>query len=125
MGPTVCELEGPIPILNNSKTLTAMFFFRACLCDDPNPVQGQYEDNSMGQLLLYYTEHCHLCDEAETLLQIAGLGDRYSKVEIENDPGLLELYEIHIPVLKRVDNNKELFWPFDQGELALFLGNGT
>lgn len=79
----------------------------------------------MGQLLLYYTEHCHLCDEAETLLQIAGLGDRYLKVEIENDPGLLELYEIHIPVLKRVDNNKELFWPFDQGELALFLGKGT
>src|SRR5699024_4318147 len=24
IGPTVCELDGPIPILNNSKTLTAM-----------------------------------------------------------------------------------------------------
>lgn len=79
----------------------------------------------MGQLLLYYTEHCHLCDEAETLLQMAGLGESYSKVEIENDPGLLERYEIHIPVLKRVDTNQELFWPFGQRELALFLGTET
>ncbi len=75
----------------------------------------------MSQLLLYYTEHCHLCDEAESLLQMAGLGGTYSKVEIENDPGLLELYEIHIPVLKRVDIQKELFWPFGQRELAVFL----
>ena len=42
----------------------------------------------MSQLNLYYTEHCHLCDEAETLLHAAGLGECYTKVEIENDPGL-------------------------------------
>ena len=75
----------------------------------------------MSQLLLYYTQHCHLCDEAESLLQMAGLGDAYAKVEIENDPGLLERYEIHIPVLKRIDTQKELFWPFGQPELAAFL----
>jgi len=27
IGPTVCELEGPMPIVNNSKTLTAMSCF--------------------------------------------------------------------------------------------------
>jgi len=78
----------------------------------------------MSRLLLYYTEHCHLCDEAEALLQAAGLGDGYTKVEIADDPGLLALYEILIPVLKRTDNEEELKWPFGQGELARFLAPG-
>jgi len=75
----------------------------------------------MSRLLLYYTEHCHLCDEAEALLQAAGLGDVYIKVEIADDPGLLELYEILIPVLKRTDNDTALNWPFGKSELAEFL----
>jgi len=79
----------------------------------------------MSRLLLYYTEHCHLCEEAEALLQAAGLGDVYSKVEIEDDPGLLERYAIHIPVLQRADNQMELYWPFGEGELAEFLAAGS
>lgn len=75
----------------------------------------------MSQLILYYTEYCHLCDEAEALLHAAGFGEYYTKVEIEDDPSLLQRYEIHIPVLKHVDNKKELFWPFGQQELAQFL----
>ena len=74
----------------------------------------------MSQLVLYYTEHCHLCDEAEALLHAAGYGECYTKVEIENNPGLLMLYEIHIPVLKRTDSEKELFWPFGKLELTEF-----
>jgi predicted DCC family thiol-disulfide oxidoreductase YuxK len=78
----------------------------------------------MSQLIIYYTEHCHLCDEAEALLLASGYGERYTKVEIDDDPGLLMLYEIHIPVLKRTDNNSELFWPFDQQQLAGFMETG-
>lgn len=78
----------------------------------------------MSHLLLYYTEHCHLCDEAEALLHAAGYAECYTKVEIENDPALLALYEIHIPVLKHIDNKEELFWPFGQLELAMFLETG-
>lgn len=78
----------------------------------------------MSRLLLYYTEHCHLCDEAEALLQAAKLGEIYTKVEIEDDPGLLARYEIHIPVLKRTDNDTELYWPFGPDELADFLAGG-
>ncbi len=75
----------------------------------------------MSQLILYYTEFCHLCDEAETLLHAAGLSECFDKVEIDDDPGLLDRYEIYIPVLKRNDNQQELFWPFDQLQLATFL----
>jgi hypothetical protein len=75
----------------------------------------------MSQLILYYTEFCHLCDEAESLLLAAGLGEHYEKVEIDDNPELLERYEIHIPVVKRIDNQLELFWPFDELSLAAFL----
>jgi len=76
----------------------------------------------MSQLILYYTEYCHLCDEAEGLLLAAGLIDSYEKIEIDDDPDLLKRYEIYIPVLKRIDNQQELFWPFNQQELAEFFG---
>ncbi len=75
----------------------------------------------MNQLILYYTEYCHLCDEAESLMLAAGLSETYEKIDIVDDPELLERYEIYIPVIKRVDNQRELFWPFKQQELAAFL----
>ena len=74
----------------------------------------------MSQMILYYTEYCHLCDEAEALLQASGYGECYTKVEIEDKPDLLKLYEIHIPVLQRSDNREELFWPFGAMELKKF-----
>ena len=77
----------------------------------------------MSQLILYYTEYCHLCDEAETLMLAAGLSERYEKIDIDTNPELLERYEIYIPVLKRIDTQQELFWPFEQQELAVFLGD--
>lgn len=75
----------------------------------------------MSQLILYYQPECHLCDEAEDLLRAAGLGESYLKVDIETDLELLKRYGIYVPVLERKDNQKELFWPFDHGELAAFL----
>lgn len=75
----------------------------------------------MCELILYYQPDCHLCDEAESLLHSAGLGERYQKVDIETDLELLKQYGIHVPVLMREDNGQELFWPFDEVQLAVFL----
>jgi hypothetical protein len=75
----------------------------------------------MSRLILYYQPDCHLCDEAERLMHMSGLGESYQKVDIETDLDLLKNYGIHVPVLKREDNKKELFWPFDQTGLATFL----
>ncbi len=75
----------------------------------------------MSHIILYYQPECHLCDEAETLLCAAGLGERYHKVDIETDLALLKLYGIHVPVLKRSDNQQELFWPFDLQKVEAFI----
>jgi len=79
----------------------------------------------MSRLLLYYTEHCHLCEEAEALLRAAGLGDVCTKVEIADDPALLELYETSIPVLKRAADGMALYWPFGARELDEFMAAGS
>ena len=75
----------------------------------------------MSQLILYYQPECHLCDEAEELLFSSGLAGSYQEVNIEEDLDLLKRYGIHVPVLERTDNGKELFWPFDAVKLTTFL----
>jgi len=75
----------------------------------------------MNQLILYYQPDCHLCDDAEVLMHDAGLVGAYQKVDIETDLELLKRYGIHVPVLQRVDDQKELFWPFDLVGLAAFV----
>lgn len=79
----------------------------------------------MSQLILYYQPECHLCDDAEQLLYVSGLGGSYQKVDIESDLDLLKQYGIHVPVLMRNDSGRELFWPFDAEELAAFLEPAT
>ena len=77
----------------------------------------------MSQLILYYQPDCHLCDEAESLLFASGLGESYQKVDIESDLELHKRNGIHVPVLLRGDNGTELFWPFEQAQIAAFLGS--
>jgi len=74
----------------------------------------------MRKFILFYQPDCHLCDEAETLLQALGLVESCLKVDISGDPELLMRYEIHVPVLQRADDQAELFWPFGKAELEGF-----
>jgi glutaredoxin len=71
------------------------------------------------KLLLYGTRHCHLCEQAEGLLEAAGMSAEY--VDIASDNALLEKYRIRIPVLRRDDNCAELDWPFDAPALQRFI----
>jgi len=71
-------------------------------------------------LTLYSTSHCHLCELAEALVQKMCLQNsvKFNVVEIADNPALLEQYGIKIPVLKRIDNNKEISWPFTEMDIA-------
>lgn len=75
------------------------------------------------QPILYGTSACHLCEQAEDLLQQAtreGLGRDFIKVDISDSEDLMTRYGLRIPVLKRRDG-AELGWPFSAPELAAFL----
>ena len=75
----------------------------------------------MAELILYHTEFCHLCEEAESIMLQAGLNARYRKVDIDDDENLLKQYGVRIPVIKRLDTGRELSWPFDLNGLSAFL----
>jgi hypothetical protein len=77
----------------------------------------------MQPMILYFQEDCHLCDDAEVLLLAGGYAGDYRKVDIESDLELLKTYGIHVPVLQRMDNGKQLFWPFDLDAVNGFLSD--
>lgn len=77
----------------------------------------------MKQLVLYTTSHCHLCEQAEALL--IHLKDQYEinliPIEISDDDELTEKYGIKIPVIKRIDNQTELNWPFSENDIVMLI----
>lgn len=66
---------------------------------------------------LYGTACCHLCDEAEAVLQLVGV--HAVAIDIADDDSLLEKYGTRIPVLRRA--GAELGWPFDAEAVIRFL----
>jgi glutaredoxin len=72
------------------------------------------------EIKLYGTTFCHLCEEAEAILQ--GLGIEAEHIDIaESEDALMEKYGTRIPVLQRVDTGAELGWPFDAAMALKFL----
>lgn len=69
-----------------------------------------HESTTM-KLVLYGTTHCHLCEQAETLLQSVGVEAEH--IDIAGDDALFEKYGVRIPVVKREDTGAELGWPFE------------
>src|SRR5690606_15682922 len=120
IGPTVCEDEGPIPILNRSKRLTAMARVPCdCRLFYARPGRLARYLNAM-RLTLIQRDDCQLCDEAWDVLAAAGVPD-FDPLWIDGDIGLEARYRTRIPVLRREDSGAELDWPFDAGTVQGFL----
>ena len=72
---------------------------------------------------LYSSEGCHLCEQALALIGNV-IPDHHIKVidivdnEIEDEQNLVQLYGVHIPVLERLSDNTQLFWPFEQSHVV-------
>jgi hypothetical protein len=79
------------------------------------------------QFLLYSTGSCHLCEQAEALLQTLVLPEpvMLDVVDISDDDALVQRYGTRIPVLARVseqgEGTAELGWPFDAATATAFL----
>ena len=78
---------------------------------------------SQAELLLFSRADCHLCDQAEALVNALLIGSPWqlTKVDIDNDPALKQRYETSIPVLLRCDNQQALNWPFPQSRVRSLL----
>jgi len=74
-------------------------------------------------LKLYTTSHCHLCDEALSLVMQLCNADEVSLIEISDDQDLIDTYGTRIPVLQRLDTLAEIGWPFNSQDLMKFLGH--
>ncbi|MDP3745164.1 MAG: glutaredoxin family protein [Methylotenera sp.] len=74
-------------------------------------------------LNLYSTSHCHLCEQAEALLvtlsKQCDIG--WVLIEITDDAKLLENYGQKIPVLKRLNDQSEMEWPFTISDIKRFI----
>lgn len=77
----------------------------------------------MAHLRLYTTLGCHLCEQAEQLLNdqqaIADLD--WDAIEIADTQALIETYGVRIPVLQWSSNACELGWPFTAEQLHRWL----
>lgn len=71
------------------------------------------------KLVLYGTTFCHLCEQAEAVLQAIGVEAEH--IDIAEDDALLEMYGVRIPVMKREDTGEELGWPFDAAAVRRFI----
>lgn len=73
----------------------------------------------MPAYILYSSDGCHLCEQAYALC-LPLLAD-IKVVDIVDDENLVEEYGVHIPVLKRIDNSQQLFWPFSVEQIKAFI----
>lgn len=73
----------------------------------------------MSELIFYTTAGCHLCEDAQRLLEylISETGVSVEVVDISSSEALVDLYGIRIPVVKNAASETELGWPFGYEEL--------
>jgi glutaredoxin len=70
------------------------------------------------QLILYGTVGCHLCEDAERVLQALTL--TYKTIDIIDDNQLLEKFATSIPVLEGAQKTY-LYWPFNETQVINWL----
>ena len=77
----------------------------------------------MTKVKFYTTVGCHLCEDAHLLTDqfVKQGGVIVEMIDIADSDELIDSYGIRIPVIQRLDTDKELDWPFDKNELADFL----
>jgi hypothetical protein len=79
-------------------------------------------------IILYTTSACHLCEQAEHVLErLQASGEvrlTVQKVDIADDEALLAAYGSRIPVLARQDG-AELDWPFGEVELLRWVARSS
>ena len=75
----------------------------------------------MANWVLYHTDGCHLCEQAEQLItEVLCDTSELLLIDIMTDEQLIAEYQITIPVLKS-EKGEQLFWPFTLNSVRKFL----
>lgn len=74
----------------------------------------------MINLILLGTDACHLCEQAELILE-ACQQVNIELIDIAEQEQWQEKYAIRIPVLYHAETEKELGWPFNQEQAQAFI----
>lgn len=72
---------------------------------------------------LLTTEGCHLCDQAQAMLERVRPDILVCKCDIAESDELIERYGERIPVFRHA--GRELAWPFGLLDLQAFVGEST
>ena len=78
----------------------------------------------MTKLTLFQRDDCHLCDLALDVLAQARVPE-FDSVFIDGDDLLESAYGERVPVLRDVQGDRELDWPFDAGALRAWLAQAA
>jgi len=80
-------------------------------------------DTGRRTLDFYTTDGCHLCDRALAMLRPVAerRGFAVAPREIVGDTAAEAAYGESIPVVRRADSGRELYWPFSETDLYRFL----
>ncbi|SFK50470.1 glutaredoxin family protein [Rhodanobacter glycinis] len=76
----------------------------------------------MPRLILYQRDYCHLCDMALAVLAEARTPE-FDSVWVDDSKELERRYGTRVPVLRNLDDGRELDWPFDAAAVRAFLGS--
>ena len=73
--------------------------------------------------ILYGTSGCHLCEEAEAMINRAMKNQNiiFLKQDIVEEDDLLHQYALTIPVFKCLVTQQELNWPFTEELIIAFI----
>jgi hypothetical protein len=76
------------------------------------------------RLLLFGTSGCHLCEQADSILNDCKLNDpdlMIESIDIAEFEHWQAQYALRIPVLYHPETRQELGWPFDQTQVKKFM----
>ena len=73
--------------------------------------------------ILYGTSACHLCEEAEAIINPIQhrFGFMLQKIDVAENDALISQYGTKIPVLYCEKTTQSLEWPFDESKLIHFI----
>ncbi|MCF6203789.1 MAG: glutaredoxin family protein [Methylococcaceae bacterium] len=76
----------------------------------------------MNKLMLFGTQGCHLCEEAELIIATCKLDQfEVERVDIAEHEQWQDKYAIRIPVLYHPQTKKELGWPFTEPDVQALI----